>query len=190
MKIKHTIVALASFAFMGSVNASVTYDEAGVGFVGKGDIQSLFDWNNSQLQDNAKFLHFQFIATGTVTWRCKKAHANENADGEGLYVTMSSQTTMLGANASVEARKNAPAKITGFYLNGIDGSLSGETLGDQDCSTVGKVTPSGKKVENAVEYVYVENSAKFEGLESPLLQVSFSPSDEIGAEWFDLPVTE
>ena len=43
---KTKLLTLASvLALSFAANASVTYDEEGVGFVGKGDVQSLFGWN-------------------------------------------------------------------------------------------------------------------------------------------------
>lgn len=68
---KYKVLALVSLFAAMSANASVIYDENGVGFVGKGDIQSLFDWNNSQLQENASLLEFRFITAGSVTWQCE-----------------------------------------------------------------------------------------------------------------------
>lgn len=166
MKFK-TLAFLSLFTAM-SANASVVYDENGVGFVGKGDIQSLFDWNNSQLQTNAAQLEFRFISAGTATWECEwftgptqKRHVQ----------AVTSQA--VNSSATVDPRKNNKGMITGFNLNG---TVEGEDqeFGIGDCHGIG----AGKTL--------VEDSIKYEGNENPLLQVRFTSE----GDWFDLPISQ
>lgn len=165
---KYKVLALVSLFAAMSANASVIYDENGVGFVGKGDVQSSFDWNNSQLQANAAQLEFRFISAGTVTWECEwftgptqKRHVQ----------AVSSQA--VDSSAAIDPRKNNKGMITGFNLNGtVDGEDQESGIGD--CNGIG----AGKTL--------VEDSIKYEGDENPLLQVRFTSE----GDWFDLPISQ
>ena len=79
-------VAFAAFALMlTGVAAAVTFDPAtGTGFVGKGDVQLVYGWNNQALQTNA--LNVQFRANSEVvtevSWVCTNSnneHTQERA---------------------------------------------------------------------------------------------------------------
>ncbi|ALC89376.1 hypothetical protein AM500_05950 [Bacillus sp. FJAT-18017] len=57
---------LAMGIMAGSVFASVTFDAStGTGFVGKGDVQTVLGWNNSQLQAGAGGLKFTYVTVDT-----------------------------------------------------------------------------------------------------------------------------
>lgn len=61
--------ALAAVAY-----ADVTFDPAtGTGFVGKGDVQSAFGWNNKQLQNNATagYVRFAYVEAITTIIECR-----------------------------------------------------------------------------------------------------------------------
>jgi hypothetical protein len=50
---------------------SILYDGNGLPrFVGKGDVQTFFVWNNQVLQANAAYIDFQLFAQQTTTWHC------------------------------------------------------------------------------------------------------------------------
>ena len=58
------IAAVVMFAIANTAAAEVRLDpEAGTGFVGKGDVQDAFVWNDAALQQNALFVGFFYIAT-------------------------------------------------------------------------------------------------------------------------------
>lgn len=62
-KIGAAIAGLALALACGSAAAEVSFDPAtGTGFVGKGDVQSAFGWNNAKLQQNAAAVTFTFEA--------------------------------------------------------------------------------------------------------------------------------
>ena len=53
------IAAIATpLAFASSANAAVTVDGDGIGFIGKGDVQTALGYNNAQMQANATKLTF------------------------------------------------------------------------------------------------------------------------------------
>jgi hypothetical protein len=95
---------------------SVTVDPStGGGFVGKGDVQLVFGWNNKALQDNAGSVQFQINAevVTEVSWTCTNSN-NENEQIRERTTTTSTQ----GVLSSVARERN---QITGFNLLGYDG---------------------------------------------------------------------
>lgn len=172
MKIK--LVTLASlFAIAFSANASVTYDEEGFGFVGKGDIQSLFGWNNHDLQANAESLQFRMLIPSGATWKC----AGNNPAGKWVEKSASSESQPIDSGVSVDARKNKNGQVTGFMLNGIDYSEP------QTYTPVGECTPPNIQWTN---YGLVSGSIEYAGENADImLQVSLD-----GSDWQNLPITE
>lgn len=168
MKLKFLAFIAASLTT--SINAAVTYDSDGIGFVGKGDIQTVFDWNNSQLQENAAKLHFRFISAGTASWVCEWWTGPEN--NRKYHAVEASVSTSVDAQAAIDPRKNSKGMITGFSLNGlIPGADTSNEIGY--CGGQG----AGKTL--------VEDSINYQGSEDPLLQVKFGAD----GDWFDLPIT-
>src|SRR5688572_8608251 len=52
--------------------ASVSFDDTtGTGFVGKGDVQLAFGWNNKAAQDNAKSVVFSYEVEDTYDVTCE-----------------------------------------------------------------------------------------------------------------------
>ena len=109
--------AVAALTIAGAVFAAVTFDPAtGTGFVGKGDVQLVFGWNNKALQDNAASV--QFRANSTVvterSWTC----TNENNQNEQVR-DRTTTTSIQGVVSSVARERN---QITGFNLTGYSGA--------------------------------------------------------------------
>ena len=118
--------AVAALTIAGAVFAAVTFDPAtGTGFVGKGDVQLVFGWNNKALQDNAASV--QFRANSTVvterSWTC----TNENNQNEQVR-DRTTTTSIQGVVSSVARERN---QITGFNLTGYSGdpTMTSETKG-------------------------------------------------------------
>jgi hypothetical protein len=106
---------------VGTAVAAWTFNATtGTGFVGKGDVQLVYGWNNKQLQDNAADVKFQATSTvGTyVQWTCTKDNDNTQVRRE------TTRTETEGVLSSIGRLKN---QITGFNLLGYDGS---PTIGD------------------------------------------------------------
>lgn len=71
---------VGSSTFIPAANAAVQFDPvSGTGFVGKGDVQTFFGWNNQQLQKNADKVQAtgQITTVTEVTWVCTNSN-NEN----------------------------------------------------------------------------------------------------------------
>jgi hypothetical protein len=119
---KRSIIAVAgAIALTATVAfAAVTFDPiTGEGFVGKGEVQEAFGWNNRQLQQNAEDVKFQVasIVVTEVTWVCTNSN-NDNTQERERTTT----TTIGGLLESVGRERN---QITGFYLEGYDGEPVG-----------------------------------------------------------------
>jgi hypothetical protein len=77
--------------------ASVTFDPlTGTGFVGKGDVQSAFGWNNQQLQANAAGVSFTYIVEGTLSQTCEReAGASEAITREFTRIICASRSALF-----------------------------------------------------------------------------------------------
>jgi hypothetical protein len=115
-------VALATLVF-----GAVIFDaETGTGFVGKGDVQLVYGWNNKALQDNADAVRFRANSevVTEVSWICTNSN-NENTQVRERTTT----TSIAGVVSSVARERN---QITGFNLIGYSGTPteSSETEGN------------------------------------------------------------
>lgn len=147
---KRTIpAALGAIALLATAAyAAVIFDAAtGVGFVGKGDVQLVFGWNNKALQDNAANVVFRARSevVTEVSWECKNSN-NDHIQPRARTTT----TSIEGVLASVARERN---QITGFTLTGYDGAptMSSDTDGPPvDSCPSGfwsLTTPAGDPVE-------------------------------------------
>ena len=115
--------------------AAVTFNpEDGSGFVGKGDVQTVYAGlgikaNDKWLQDVASSVDFRaFSTTGQeIEWTCENdgAPPAQNKTHITTTTTQGLVTTVARANSS---GKNGP--VTGFYLNGWEGTPSVDTEED------------------------------------------------------------
>lgn len=108
--------------------ASVTFDPVtGTGFVGKGEVQTVFGWNNRALQSNADDVQFRSASevVTEVSWTC----TNSNNQNEQIR-ERTTTTTIAGVLSAVARERN---QITGFILDGYDGdpTESSQSQGNQ-----------------------------------------------------------
>jgi hypothetical protein len=101
-------------------SATVTFDPtSGTGFVGKGDVQLVFGWNNAQLQANAGNIEFQYSA-GSVTessWTCSRPHPTQERD----IVQSRNRTVTSSVQGLIDSMARERNQVTGFILNGWQG---------------------------------------------------------------------
>lgn len=118
--LKTTLGIAACLAVAGIAYAAVIVDDQGVGFVGKGDVQLKFDWNNAQLQANVGNVKFQISSTEVSvtesTWTCDRDGGPQTQERARTTTTT---TTTQGLLSSVARFKN---QVTGFNLNGFNGA--------------------------------------------------------------------
>jgi hypothetical protein len=120
------ILMLALMALVASpALAAVTFNtEDGTGFVGKGDVQIAFGWNNAQLQNNANEVTFTYMHTDT--YEVVNAWATGNPENPvSLNYHTATVTTTVDVNAVIvgSPRKvNGQQQFTGFNLTGFGDS--------------------------------------------------------------------
>ncbi|MFD1212914.1 hypothetical protein ACFQ36_12785 [Arthrobacter sp. GCM10027362] len=138
----------ATLALAAPATAAVTFNQAtGEGFVGKGDVQLAFGWNNSQLQSRATDVKFA-AASETVTevsWVCT------NPRNENTQERERTTTTSTSGVVSAVTRDNKTRQVTGFNLSGYAGdpTQTSTTEGNQlnSCPTNWTLTtPAGDPV--------------------------------------------
>jgi hypothetical protein len=119
---KTTIGIATCVAAAGLAYAAVNVEADGTGFIGKGDVQDAFGWNNAQLQSNASGVTFAVESTVVteVSWVC--TNSNNDTTQERARTTT---TTVSGLLDSEERDKKN--QVTGFNLFGYDGSAVTET---------------------------------------------------------------
>jgi hypothetical protein len=161
-----TAVAVAGFA-------SIVIDEDGIGFVGKGDVQDAFGWNNHMLQANAAAVEFRFAEERTVSYGCE--WWTGPAHNQQYHSTTHTVTQDIAASVAFDARKNRQGQITGFNLNGFMGEEQSD-YAEPDCGGHG----AGKTL--------IEGSITIEDGDGALLQVKLINEDD--ESWRDLLLPE
>ena len=120
---KLSLGAAACAAVTVAAYATVTYNLAtGVGFVGKGDLQTPWGWNNAALQANAEGVDFYYAASSTNSYSAVcEFTTGEGTPGQRTHQVTHKTDVVAAVNASVahETRKNGPGMVTGFNLTGL-----------------------------------------------------------------------
>jgi hypothetical protein len=140
------LALVAMLVAAGAVFAVVTFDPAsGTGFVGKGDVQTAFGWNNNQLQQNAGSVNFEVQKVTEYSWTCKR-DAGEQTQERARTTT---------AQQVVDKIARERNQITGFNLLGYSGpetvsSSDGPPLGS--CPTGWTADPISSEVISSALY--------------------------------------
>lgn len=123
-------VALTAFA-------AVTFDPATGGFVGKGDVQTLFGWNNATMQANYAGVSFEYESSATYTFDCEWWTGPEH--NRTRHENTKTLTVGVAATAvTAQAKSNSSANLTGWFLSPI--AMSGTTSSgptNSDCGAEG-----------------------------------------------------
>ena len=99
-------------------SASVLFEPVtGTGFVGKGDVQLLFGWNNKQLQDNASGLTFTYKADEQYKYDC--TFSVEVGKDKVIEPRTQNRGKDTSVNGSVQYDARTQKQITGFILTGL-----------------------------------------------------------------------
>lgn len=120
---KHIVkVAVASAALIlgtaTTAGAAVTFDEStGTGFVGKGDVQLAFGWNNAALNANANGVDFEAttVTEQKTTWTCDRDAGPQTQERRNT-----TETTTQGVVTKIH--RDNKRQITGFILDGYQGT--------------------------------------------------------------------
>jgi hypothetical protein len=111
-----TVIGLAFAA--STACAAVTYDDDGMGFVGKGDVQLALGYNNAQLQINAEKLGFRYQTEDKYAATCE--WNTVTGQGKIIYhdVTVHRTVTVTKSVAYSDRKNGNSTQITGFELLG------------------------------------------------------------------------
>jgi hypothetical protein len=133
-------------------SASVTFDPAtGTGFVGKGDVQLAYGWNNKQLQDNAGGVTFTYQAQEQYKYDCTFTVEVGRDKVREPRTQNRGKDTSVNASVAFDARKMQ--QITGFILSpGTTTTTSGEVPVD------GGSCPGGQFNDGAISNVELVSS--------------------------------
>jgi len=116
---------LAAVALSASgASAAVTFDQiTGTGFVGKGDVQLVYGWNNHQLQANAANVSFSYSSEDKYSAVCTFT-TGEGTRGERIHNISHKRTAQVNNTVERELRKNKLGDVTGFTLTGYGAQSS------------------------------------------------------------------
>lgn len=118
--IKLIACACALFASSAAM-AEVTFNPAtGIGFVGKGDVQSAFGWNNAMLQANAGSLTFTYVALDKYSAVCTFTTPGGKKEDKIHNV---GHKRNVGVSGAVAFKPRVMNQITGFNLTGISSGV-------------------------------------------------------------------
>ena len=124
-------------------SSSITFDPAtGLGFVGKGDVQYTFGWNNAQLQSGAVGVMFQVnsVEISEASWTC---HKFSGRDGTNEIIQERSRTTTTSTQGVIAHVVRERNQITGFYLTGYLGAATQSVETDGPAVNSCPANPSG-----------------------------------------------
>lgn len=173
--IKTIIGISACIAAAGLAYAAVTIDDDGVGFVGKGDVQDVFGWNNAQLQAAADDVQFRFnqssVTTTGYSWTCDRDAGPQTQERARTVTTTTSSYGVLSSAARVKKQ------VTGFNLNGYDGDVETEETTESNGQPLWSCPTGWTAIDMVTE---TETEILGEGLEV---------SGDGGATWYPLPIT-
>jgi hypothetical protein len=133
--------------------AAVTFNpEDGTGFVGKGDVQVAFTWNNKQLQENANGVSFSYDTIDSYSAVCTWT-TGEGTPGEQTHnVSHKFSSAVLSALDADPRQVKGQKQFTGFILSGFGATsetgsapvVGGPCMGNQGHGGVWtSVTPNG-----------------------------------------------
>ena len=117
---KQLLASLAAtglmFGLAGSASA-YTGDpiNTGKGFVGKGEVQTPWGWNNATLQKNAKDVSFTVEAEDRYEYDCVWT-TGEGTKGQKTHNVTQKRSTSVDKAVVYEVRNNPKSAVTGFNL--------------------------------------------------------------------------
>lgn len=139
--------ALGVLLFASSALAIVSLDADGNGFIGKGDVQTAFGWNNATMQKRHQDIKFEARNSADVEQDCKS--------GTGQNMTVSGERTgSKGLNAALASDSRKTGQYTGWNASGntLSAGLN-ETITWNRPTGTGTGCPDGSTPQGAVRTV-------------------------------------
>ena len=107
------------------------FPEPGVcGWVGKGDVQSVFAWNNHTMQTYHDQVEFRYQDTQTTSWDCEHYKWDQRDETFDLHNTVS-HTRLFGVTGTIAYQSRKTGQWTGWFLTGATLQIEGESAGPQ-----------------------------------------------------------
>jgi hypothetical protein len=162
--------AVLALAAPAAASASVTLDaDTGMGFVGKGDVQTPFGWNDAKLQSNAANVSFTYQSKTdeayavTCEWDTGNKVIVHHVQNKHANVADS-----VAYDVSKVDRKNPNGKVTGFNLLGQQNVTTSDegtvpVVGDS-CPATGNEDGTDNSVDKRITAVDLESSTTTESL--------------------------
>jgi len=115
---------------LGTAAPAIVDNGDGTWFVGKGDVQTFFGWNNQVLQANAAYVDFRIESSQTTTWTCTKTQVLGNGQTRETVQNRenTSSTQGLFTTQGRNSGQGTNGPNTGFNLT-LEGSLSVQSDG-------------------------------------------------------------
>jgi hypothetical protein len=121
---KLTFAAAAALAVVSTAAfASVSYNPASGGFVGKGDVQTLLGLNNPKMNAAASGVTFSWDVSASYTFTCSWV-TGEGTRGEKTHFVDHKTSYAVHDAVARDLRKNPNDNLTGFNLYPISGDGS------------------------------------------------------------------
>ncbi|XVV01441.1 hypothetical protein ACQPW3_29100 [Actinosynnema sp. CA-248983] len=108
--------ALGAAVLTGVAQAYTLDPVTGTGFVGKGEVQTPFGWNNAALQANAPGVSFTLESVRSYSAVCTWT-TGEGTKGEKTHDVTHRKTSAVSSVVSYDARQRN--QVTGFVLTGF-----------------------------------------------------------------------
>lgn len=143
-----------------AVSASAyTMDETGKGWVGKGEVQTVFGYNNATMQANVGAISFSYDSSVTYAQDCYKMVGGVK-NPQRVEVTFTKSQTVSAVVGS-DARKTG--QWTGWFLTGFSSTTGDTTAPESICNPA----DGGDNSEDSNEFIAdgpVEQSSSTGGL--------------------------
>jgi hypothetical protein len=136
MNMRKLAVGAALAAVATAAMAIVTFDSTtGIGFVGKGDVQTPFGWNNAKAQQYSTQVSFIYNAVNTYDVECEWTTTTGGPNPKDILhdITIPRHTSV---NASIASDPRKTGQWTGWNLTGL-----GSTTYDGTVPEVGGSCP-------------------------------------------------
>jgi hypothetical protein len=153
---------------------AITVDSDGNGFVGKGDVQSFFGWNNQALQNAAIAGRIQFRLNAVTEWTCTKLVHLGNGGTNEIVQERNNTITGITAITGREHSQGTNGPWTGFILVGSDVTVDGPEVGSCPADASG--------------FEYDDNATTSgSGLQIRQTTGSTTPTGKVSGVWYDFP---
>jgi opacity protein-like surface antigen len=136
---KMLLAAAAATAMISSAAiAAVTYDENGYGFVGKGDVQLAFGWNNAAMQKNHLGVDFYVQSSARYEVVCEWTTVTGGKNSKTILHDVTKKYT-ISDSAAIDSTSRKTGQYTGWHLNGYLDARPDSA----DLPTIGSGCPQG-----------------------------------------------